>query len=304
MNPILLQSMAEAIEESSLPGNWAAFDLAFFSREKQLREYQQAALRNARNVLWKYYEDFADYHPQEPPTTNAQRKAQLWQWYRLNGLDESLVRFNMRRLNQRIAHMLRERYDLEHDSYKPFINRMGFWMATGSGKTLVIVKLIEMLWTLIRRQEIPPHPILFLTHRDDLLDQIQAHVEEFNAARTGFRIILHDLRKYDQIRYLQPFLFSETEAHIFCYRSDNLSDEQKDKIVDFRNYEHEGQWYVLLDEAHKGDREDSKRQHIYSMLSRNGFLFNFSATFTDPRDIATTVYNFNLAEYLAQGYGK
>ena len=28
-------------------------------------------------------------------------------------------------------------------------NRMGFWMATGSGKTLVIVKLIEMLATLM-----------------------------------------------------------------------------------------------------------------------------------------------------------
>jgi hypothetical protein len=61
---------------------------------------------------------------------------------------------------------------------------------------------------------------------------------------------------------------------------------------------------VLLDEAHKGDREDSKRQHIYSILSRNGFLFNFSATFTDPRDIATTVYNFNLSEYIRRGYGK
>ena len=61
---------------------------------------------------------------------------------------------------------------------------------------------------------------------------------------------------------------------------------------------------MLLDEAHKGDRTESKRQHIYSMLSRNGFLFNFSATFTDPRDIATTVYNFNLSEYLTQGYGK
>jgi hypothetical protein len=39
-------------------------------------------------------------------------------------------------------------------------------------------------------------------------------------------------------------------------------------------------------------------------LSRNGFLFNFSATFTDPRDIATTVYNFNLSEYIRRGYGK
>jgi type III restriction enzyme len=91
---------------------------------------------------------------------------------------------------------------------------------------------------------------------------------------------------------------------VFYYRSDNLSDEQKERIVDFRNYDNGGRWYVLLDEAHKGDKEDSKRQHIYSILSRNGFLFNFSATFTDSRDIVTTVYDFNLARFVEEGYGK
>ena len=91
---------------------------------------------------------------------------------------------------------------------------------------------------------------------------------------------------------------------VFYYRSDNLSDEQKERIIDFRNYDDGGKWYVLLDEAHKGDREESKRQHIYSILSRNGFLFNFSATFTDARDLTTTVSNFNLSEFIKAGYGK
>ncbi|MBC7319903.1 restriction endonuclease subunit R, partial [bacterium] len=61
---------------------------------------------------------------------------------------------------------------------------------------------------------------------------------------------------------------------------------------------------ILLDEAHKGDREESKRQHIYSILSRNGFLFNSSATFTDPRDIVSCVYEFNLSSFIESGYGK
>jgi hypothetical protein len=59
-----------------------------------------------------------------------------------------------------------------------------------------------------------------------------------------------------------------------------------------------------LDEAHKGDKEDSKRQILYSILSRNGFLFNFSATFTDPRDFATCAFNFNLSRFVEEGYGK
>jgi type III restriction enzyme len=95
---------------------------------------------------------------------------------------------------------------------------------------------------------------------------------------------------------------------VYYYRSDLISDKQtnkqKGKIVNFGNYDNNGNWYILLDEAHKGDKEDSKRQIFYSILSRNGFLFNFSATFTDKRDYATCVYNFNLAKFIEEGYGK
>ncbi|MCS7222927.1 MAG: DEAD/DEAH box helicase family protein, partial [Anaerolineae bacterium] len=161
-----------------------------FSRAKVMREYQQAALRNARNILWKYYEGFADYQRGEPLTANEQRKALLWQWYRDNGVDARAMRLEVGNLNRRFLELLHERYDLKDGSYEPFINRMSFWMATGSGKTLVIVKLIEMLWTLIQRGEIPPHDILFLTHRDDLIEQLRRHIDEFNAARTEFRINL------------------------------------------------------------------------------------------------------------------
>jgi len=101
-----------------------------------------------------------------------------------------------------------------------------------------------------------------------------------------------------------PIPFPKNEITVFYYRSDLISDEHKEKLVDFRNYDNNGKWYVLLDEAHKGDKEDSKRQILYSILSRNGFLFNFSATFTDPRDFATCVFNFNLSRFVEEGYGK
>ncbi|MEM3147202.1 MAG: hypothetical protein QXY94_06595, partial [Archaeoglobaceae archaeon] len=121
---------------------------------------------------------------------------------------------------------------------------------------------------------------------------------------SDLKILPRELREYDSVKRENPSLFQKQEVIAFYYRADLLSDEQKEKIVDFRNYDNDGHWYILLDEAHKGDREESKRQHIYNILSRNGFLFNFSATFTDPRDIATTVFNFNLSEYIRAGYGK
>ena len=115
---------------------------------------------------------------------------------------------------------------------------------------------------------------------------------------------MRELREYPEVKRGMTSLFNKQELTVFYYRSDNISDEQKERIIDFHNYENNGKWYVLLDEAHKGDKDDSKRQHIYNIISRNGFLFNFSATFTDPRDIRTTAAEFNLASFIEQGYGK
>lgn len=305
MARVFLQKMVEAIPDDRLPTNWVDFDLVSFSADKTLWDYQQRALRNALRLLWKYYEDFGDHRTNEPLEVNRRRKQRLWEWYRDNGLHDDLS-LDLGRLNHGIASHLRECYETDGNriSYEHFINRMSFWMATGSGKTLVIVKLIELLSRLMRRGEIPGCDILFLTHRDDLIEQFLHHVEDFSKARGDLIIVPRELREYAAVKREEPSLFHKETITIFYYRADNLSDEQKEKIVDFRNYDNEGRWYVLLDEAHKGDREDSKRQHIYSMLSRNGFLINFSATFTDPRDVATTVFNFNLSEYIRAGYGK
>jgi superfamily II DNA or RNA helicase/DNA-binding transcriptional MerR regulator len=305
MARVILQDIIDDLEYDNLPANWNTFDLRSFSKSKKLWDYQQTAVTNAIKTLWKYYDDFVDYSPKERPDVNKQRKKKLAQWYRDNGQDENLdIQLSK---DYKHAALLGDYYQIGSDdtlSYEQFLNRSCSWMATGSGKTLVIIKLIEILQQLIKRGEIPPNDILILTHRDDLIEHLNIHLTEFNASNSELFIHLRELREYAAVKRDNPSLFKDREATVFYYRSDNLSDEQKEKIIDFRNYDNNGNWYVLLDEAHKGDREDSKRQHIYSILSRNGFLFNFSATFTDPRDLATTACNFNLSEFIRAGYGK
>ncbi|MGE3062222.1 MAG: restriction endonuclease subunit R [bacterium] len=136
------------------------------------------------------------------------------------------------------------------------------------------------------------------------MDQFKNHVDEFNSFNFDTKINLRNLRDYESVKRENALPFAKNEITVFYYRSDLISDEQKEKIVNFRNYDNSGKWYILLDEAHKGDKEDSKRQILYSILSRNGFLFNFSATFTDPRDFATCAFNFNLSRFVEEGYGK
>lgn len=305
MARIFLQDMVDQIQFDTLPASWNSFHLATFSKTKRLWDYQQKAIENAIKVLWKYYEDFADYRPGESLETNQERKSKLLNWYTNNGQNANLD-IRLDKINRNIRTLLTKYYETENNKipYAQMMNRMCFWMATGSGKTLILIKLVQILKELIRRNEIPPHDILVLTHRDDLIEQLKKHVEEFNHDQSDSFIRLRELKEYEAVKREHPFLFREQEITIFYYRSDNISDEQKEKIIDFRNYDDQGKWYLFLDEAHKGDKEDSKRQHIYSILSRNGFLFNFSATFTDPRDLITTVVNFNLAEFIKRGYGK
>lgn len=304
MSKVYLQNIIDDIQLNGLPANWSTFTIEPFSRTKALWDYQRKAIENVIKILWKYYENTVDYQSNEGALLNKVRKAQFFKWYHDNGLDESLDIPLAE--THKLLDLLSEYYTINGGkiTYDQFINRCCFWMATGSGKTLVLVKLIEVLWGLIQRREIPPNDILILSCRDDLIEQLKKHVHEFNSARGDLFIHLRELREYAEAKRDNPVLFKEHELTVFYYRSDNLSDEQKEKIIDFRNYDNNGRWYVLLDEAHKGDREESKRQHIYSILSRNGFLFNFSATFTDVRDLTTTAFNFNLSEFIKAGYGK
>ncbi len=302
-----LQEIVKKISFANLPAEWQNFDLKSFSQKKRLYDFQKEALENSLKGLHLFYsENHKDYQT---------RKNNFFQKYRNNNYDENFdYTLNQKgskkksKENKTTKYLLEysEEYSVSGDkiSFASFINRMSFWMATGSGKTLVIVKLIHLLGELIRKGEIPKNDILFLAHREDLLQQFKEHIAEFNRDNFETKILLKSLKEYESVKHENALPYSKKEITIFYYRSDLISDEHKQNIVNFKNYDNFGKWYILLDEAHKGDKEESKRQIFYSILSRNGFLFNFSATFTDARDYASCVFDFNLAKFIGAGYGK
>ena len=308
MQPLLEETIVPSLNYGDLPETWRVHEAERFSQQRTLYDYQRSALENAARALYLYYKSGKSaYQLGEALNANEQRKADFADLYRFDIDGFSIPRYESKadQRNQRQNSVFRILSEFiapqgEEIPYRRIINRMCFWMATGSGKTLVMIKLIEYLHCLQQHGEIPPRNVLVLAPSEHLLGQIRRSIEEFN--QTGFSIDFVPLREIHRVK--QGRLGTSDVITVYYHRSDNVSDVQKEALIDYRRYENDGKWYILLDEAHKGGKEDSKRQAYYAVMAREGFLFNFSATFTDKEDIVTTVKKYNLEEFVRGGRGK
>jgi len=276
--------------------SWHLPNLASFSENKTLFDYQVRAIQNITKVLYLYYSE-----------CNA-NKNNLFQKYKEYGLNDKKFDIgkyetkSKKKTNKRFK-FFQEYFDVINDEYirgSNFLNRACFWMATGSGKSLVLIKTIELIDYLQNQGLIPKKEIMLLLPREDLIKQFKNEINEYNRFNAK-PITLINLKDYEEDKRNSILL---NEIKVYFYRSDLLRNESKENILDYRNYLNDGNWYIFLDEAHRGKKEDSLFQDYVSVLTKNGFLFNFSATFVDEIDYITTCYNFNLGKFIESGYGK
>ncbi|CEG13653.1 hypothetical protein MSIBF_A440003 [groundwater metagenome] len=154
-----LEKIVNNISFDNLPIKWQNFDFVKFSQNKTLFDFQKQGLKSALKALYLFYVE-----------NNGDKKS-FFNQYQSNGMGENFDYDLKKKQDSKTVKFLLE-YDKDYPvidnklSFEHFINRMSFWMATGSGKTLIIVKLIELLGYLISEKEIPKKDILFLTHRD------------------------------------------------------------------------------------------------------------------------------------------
>lgn len=264
---ILKEIIAPKIQDSE--SLLSSFDLQSFSHTISLQEYQIVALKSAIAALSLY----------------TQSPDSLYQSYLECELE---------------------------DITKEQINTASFWMATGSGKSIVMIKLIALLHDLFALENLPSIPIMLLVPNDKILEQFKAHIKEYNAYQSK-TITLKDLKDYESVNY-GTSLFDENI--VFIGRSDlldtseNVGKDSKAKRLNYKNFVRDEGWIVLLDEAHKGDSKDSVRKGYIRELaegngeSNKGFIFNFSATFSDNFDLQTCAFNYNLEKFNLEGYGK
>ncbi|GAA9091647.1 DEAD/DEAH box helicase family protein [Helicobacter pylori] len=265
-------------------------DFKSFDSNKELLDYQQQALINAFRMLVAYFRDFKE------------NKKEFYAFYQ-----EHYPFANCDFTNKKLNHLLKAYFKVENHcvSFENFINRLAFYMATGSGKTIVIIKLVELLSVAIRMGLIPKKNIMFFSANENLIKQFEKEIEKYNRGKDySKQMDFKNLKSVKNEDFFHAPKIMEQIA-LFYYRADLMNDEEsKENLLNYKDYWDNGENYVILDEAHKGNKSESKRQAIFSLLSLKGFLFNFSATFTEESDLITSVYNLSVGEWVKLGYGK
>ncbi|HEC1542250.1 TPA: DEAD/DEAH box helicase family protein [Campylobacter upsaliensis] len=266
--------LSEFIEEQGLSECYEYEGLESFSRGVRLHSYQKNSIKNALGLLCFWYDKDA--------FSNRMRLLKYYKKYDRNLGEQDIA-------------------------------RASFWMATGSGKTIIMIKLMDLMLNLMRERQLPKKPIMLLVPNDKILSQFKENIKRYNDNRS---LILEckELREYESA---ERSLFSE--PCIYLARSDlldskeNVGKDKKAKRLDYENYKNNEGWYILLDEAHRGENANSKRKGYFHELARGsvseddfakGFVLNFSATFEDEIDFLSCAYNYNLAEFNKDGYGK
>ncbi len=282
----------EELDTNEINDPLEMLDFKSFDNNKELLDYQQQALINAFRVLVAYFRDFKE------------NKKEFYAFYQ-----KHYSFANCDFAKKKLHPLLKSHFKVENGcvSFENFINRLAFYMATGSGKTIVIIKLVELLSVAIRMGLIPKKNIMFFSANENLIKQFEKEIEKYNRGKDYFKQI--DFKSLKSVKnkdfYRAPKNSFIEKITLFYYRADLMNDEEsKDNLLNYKDYWDNGENYVILDEAHKGNKSESKRQAIFSLLSQKGFLFNFSATFTEESDLITAVYNLSVGEWVKLGYGK
>lgn len=182
----------------------------------------------------------------------------------------------------------------------PQLNKLAFWMATGSGKTLVMHAHIRQFQFYLakhgRQREL--NRIILLTPNEGLSQQ---HLREFEAAGIDAEIFNKDGRG----------LFSGQAVEIL--EVTRLRDDMGEKTVAVDAFE--GNNLVLVDEGHRGASGggDGAWMRFRNALCEKGFSFEYSATFGQAvkgnpglTDLyaKNTLFDYSYRYFYGDGFGK
>lgn len=178
------------------------------------------------------------------------------------------------------------------------LKKLAFWMATGSGKTLIAH---INYYQFFHYNLFSPDNILFITPNEGLSKQ---HFEELEKSGIPCRLYAGSLNGG-----------LKDEREVLVIEMTKLVEEKKGGGVTLPVDVFEGRNLVFVDEGHKGRRsEEQKWAKLRNKLAENGFVFEYSATFgqiLSERNLETLkeyaksiVFDYSYKYFYLDGYGK
>lgn len=247
--------------------------------EQQMMEYDQNIIHHTREInehrndkiQWKYYQYLALLFTEIYLDRYFSDKEKL-----LRDINDFLVNdFNLR---PETWHGITQ--FTEDD-----LNKLAFWCATGSGKTLMLhINIKQYLYYAKKYKARKLNRIIILTPNEGLSNQ---HYKELEESGFHAEIFIKDHRSQ---------LFNG-ENVIYLIDVNKLAVSDGDKTVAVDSFE--GNNLVLVDEGHRGSGGDVWKLYR-NKLTQKGFSFEYSATFGQ----AIAAQNGNKREMLLQEYGK
>jgi len=178
------------------------------------------------------------------------------------------------------------------------LRKLAFWMATGSGKTLI---MHINYYQFFKYNLFSPDNIILITPNEGLSKQ---HSEELNKSAIPCRLYSGSLNGGLKI-----------DKEVLVIEITKLVEEKKGGGVTLPVEAFEGKNLVFVDEGHKGKRsEEQKWAKLRNKLAENGFVFEYSATFgqvlsdknkeTLEEYAKSIIFDYSYKYFYLDGYGK
>jgi superfamily II DNA or RNA helicase len=176
------------------------------------------------------------------------------------------------------------------------LKKLAFWMATGSGKTLIMhINYLQFL----RYKPFEPDNILLITPNEGLSKQ---HYEEMQKSGIPCRLYSESGSSSGQ-----------REHEVLIIEITKLAENTRGRGRSIHISAFEGKNLIFVDEGHKGRRSEEKKwAKLRDKLIEKGFAFEYSATFgqiLDKEDILkeyakAIIFDYSYKYFYLDGYGK
>ncbi len=274
--------------------------------EAMLQQYDENIVRYTHQIsdgreeliVWKYFQYLSLLFTEIYLDKFFGNKKQLQ-----HELNQFVKQFNEKQIEQNRGRRLQRGETVyQVSAFKETdLNKLAFWNATGSGKTLLMhVNIKQYLHYANKHSNGHDSKILLITPNEPLSRQ---HLQDLQQSGIPANMFSKN----------QSGMFTGKEVEIIEIQK--LSDESKDKTVAVESFETQN--LVLVDEGHGGMSGDQWKK-FRDKLSESGFAFEYSATFGQAISAAakgkkeeltqeyakSILFDYSYKYFYEDGYGK